>query len=120
MVREPDHRFLRHLCLAFKKLPNDPFFEQMDPFIKLWLYEGWVHEKELELENARAQAILIGSFHNPEAAHKMVKLENPDYSASDEDVEKVMEQIKAEAEKEAQDQQHATKPHRRRKREVLK
>lgn len=117
VVKEPDHRFLRHLCLAYQKLPDDPFFEEMDPFIKLWLYEGWVHEVELGLENARAQAILTGSFSNPEAAHKMIKLENPDFSVSEEDFEKTLEIIKTDAE---QIKEHAKKSHRRKRREVLK
>lgn len=93
MTRDPDHRFLRHLCFQFKKLPDDPFFEEMDTFTKLWFYEGWIHELELEFEKERAHAILIGSFTNPEQARSMIKKDKPDIVSSDEDFEKLSQEI---------------------------
>jgi hypothetical protein len=47
------------------------------------LYKSWEYNQEIELEKLRNQAILIGSFFNPEMAKKMIKNENPDYSSSD-------------------------------------
>lgn len=47
------------------------------------MYKSWEYSQELELEKLRNQAILIGSFFNPEMAKKMIKNENPDYSSSD-------------------------------------
>jgi hypothetical protein len=46
------------------------------------LYKSWEYNQEIELEKLRNQAILIGSFFNPEMAKKMIKNENPDYSSS--------------------------------------
>lgn len=47
------------------------------------MYKSWEYNQEIELEKLRNQAILIGSFFNPEMAKKMIKNENPDYSSSD-------------------------------------
>jgi len=75
-------------------LPDDPLFEEMDPFIKLWLYEGWLNKEKRHHEALRHQAILIGSFTNPEMANKMVKRENPDHYSTDEEFEQSYEYVK--------------------------
>lgn len=78
-------------------------------------------EQENAIDQARSQAILIGSFTNPEAAQKMVKSKTPDFASTEEDVQKsveIMRQINAEV-----DAQAATKAvlsHRRGRRKVLK
>ena len=94
MVKEPDHKFLHYMCETFQKHPDDSFFEDMDPVIKLWWYESWVHRIETEHENAKAQAIFIGSFTNPEAARRMVKQDTPDVESSDDDFEKSMQMVR--------------------------
>ena len=82
----------------FGILPDDPFYERINPYLKVWLYESWLHDRELEIEKLRQQSILIGSFFNPEAANKMVKNENPDFKSTDLDEttkivhEKILEQ----------------------------
>jgi hypothetical protein len=77
----------------FNKLPSDVWFEKLDPVLKLWLYESWCRDLEEQNEFARSYAILQGSFTNPDLAHKMIKSENPDFETSDEDFEKVSQQI---------------------------
>ena len=67
----------------FGILPDDPFYERINPYLKVWLYESWLHEKELEIEKLKQQAILIGSFFNPEAANKMIKNDKPDFKSTD-------------------------------------
>ena len=83
MVRTPEHQFIRYLAHEYKKLPDDPFYETINPYLKVWLYESWLHERELESERLKNQAILIGSFFNPEMAQKMLKSENPDFQSTD-------------------------------------
>jgi len=68
---------------TFGKMPDDPFYEDINPYLKVWLYESWLHEKEQESESLRNQAIFIGSFSNPEMAQKIIKIESPDYKATD-------------------------------------
>jgi hypothetical protein len=67
----------------FGILPDDPFYERINPYLKVWLYESWLHDKELEIEKLKQHAILTGSFFNPEAANKMIQDENPDLSSTD-------------------------------------
>lgn len=83
----------------FGILPDDPFYERINPYLKVWLYESWLHDKELESERLKQQAILIGSFFNPEMAQKMIKDERPDFQSTDLDEtstavrEKILEDI---------------------------
>lgn len=44
-------------------------------------------------EFARSYSILQGSFTNPELAHKMIKSENPDFESSDEDFDKLSNEM---------------------------
>jgi hypothetical protein len=67
----------------FGILPDDPFYERINPYLKVWLYESWLHDKELESERLKQQAILIGSFFNPEMARKMIKDERADFQSTD-------------------------------------
>jgi hypothetical protein len=59
------------------------------------LYEGWVHDQELEAQRLRNQAILIGSFSNLEMAQRMIREDNPSVQATDveETSRKVHEEI---------------------------
>lgn len=102
VVRSPEHQFIRYLTKLFNKPPDDVFYEHINPYLKVWLYESWLHDQELEVDRLRKQAILIGSFFNPEMAQTMLKNENPDFASTDEDLDKankaVREQI-LEAEK---------------------
>lgn len=100
MVRTPEHQFIRYLMKEYHKLPNDPFYENIDAYLKVYLYECWLHDQELEAQKLRNQAILIGSFFNLEMAQKMLSADNPKVKATDLDktTQKVHEQI-LEAEK---------------------
>jgi hypothetical protein len=79
----------------FHKLPDDPFYEDINAYLKIWLYESWLHDQELEAQKLRNQAILIGSFSNLEMAQGMIRQENPNVQATDldETSKKVREQI---------------------------
>lgn len=89
VVRTPDHQFLYFLVKKFGKLPdgsfydNNPFSEDINPYLKIWLYESWLYECEKEAEKLKNQAILTGSFSNPEMAQKMIRDENPDFKSTD-------------------------------------
>ena len=64
------------------KLPDDPVYEHIDPYLKIWLYEGWLHDRELEAEKLRQFGMFVGSFANPEMAQRMMKAENPDHATT--------------------------------------
>lgn len=101
VVRTPEHQFIKYLMREFGILPDDPFYERINPYLKVWLYESWLFEKEEEIEKLRQHAILTGSFFNPEAAQKMIKDEDPDFKSTDLDEtnkmvrDKIIEQERA-------------------------
>jgi hypothetical protein len=80
---------------TFGKPPDDPLYENINAYLKVWLYESWLHDQELEAQKLRNQAILIGSFSNLEMAQGMIRQENPNVQATDldETSKKVREQI---------------------------
>ncbi len=59
----------------------------------VWMYESWCRDLEEKNEFAKSYTILQGSFVNPEMARKMIDRENPDFETSDEDFEKLSQQI---------------------------
>ena len=68
---------------TFHKLPDDVFYEHINPYLKVWLYQSWLYDLELEAQKEKNQAILIGSFSNLEMAQKMIRDENPNIQATD-------------------------------------
>jgi hypothetical protein len=67
----------------FHILPNDQFYENINAYLKVWLYESWLHDQELEAQKLRNQAIFIGSFSNLEMAQKIIQSDNPNATSTD-------------------------------------
>ncbi len=115
-----------HMCKMFNRLPSDSFFEEMDPIEKLWLYESWMHEIELEHELHQRTAILTGSFSNPQAAQDYVKQLNPDFALTDEEFDESLEMVRRAQEKYIQEQaeiaipQTEIKKRRKQKRKLIR
>lgn len=63
------------------------------------MFEHWLRDQEEIQELERMNAILVGSFTNPEAARNMLKADSPDFSSSDEDYAKSIEMIQKDKEK---------------------
>ena len=85
VVQEPDQRFIFHLAEMFQRLPSDPWFDDIDPIEKMYLFYSWQEKERRQMEMMRDQAILIGSFTNLEMAKDMVK--PPDFESSEEEYE---------------------------------
>jgi len=89
--------------------------------MKMWHYESWFHEQELQMEQLKALGILVGSFYNPEAANKMIKQEKPDFESTDEDWDDTSKMIREEALKDLQEGGRRRKRRRnRKKRKVIR
>jgi hypothetical protein len=101
------------MCKYFGKEPDDNWFENLSPVKRLWMYESWCQDLEDKNEFAKSFSIFLGSFSNPEAAQKMLKKDNPDYSSTDDDesIKRVLDDRKKQQEQEA--------PKRRRRRQVV-
>lgn len=74
-------------------MPDDPWFEDMDSAIWLWMYESWIQDQEQAHEFAESYAVLTGSAANQDWARRMMKAKNPDYESSDEDFDRVSNEI---------------------------
>lgn len=75
------------------KLPDDPFYEEMDPVLKRWLFEQWIGDKKDQAELAKNHAYLLASFDHPEAVKQMLGEGNVHIS-SDEDFERSTEMVR--------------------------
>ena len=76
----------------YQKLPNDPFFTEMDPVLKLWMFNQWVGDHKDNAELAKNHAYLIGSFTNPEAVQKLMN--DKTHESSDEDFEESLKMVR--------------------------
>ncbi len=79
--------------------PDSDYYENMDPLMKLWLYESWVQDLEDKHEFAKGYSILQGSFTNPQMARDMVRKQNPEHMSSDKDFEESMRMVLEDREK---------------------
>jgi len=93
VVKDPDHRFIDHLSERFSRLPSDPWFDEIDPVEKMYLFYSWRESERRQVETLRDQAILIGSFTNLEMAKDMSK--EPDFSSSDEEYQDSWDYVQA-------------------------
>jgi hypothetical protein len=78
----------------FHKPLNDPFFASLKPAEWLWMYYQWDKDQEEEQKKMQQWAILIGSFSDPAAAKKMLKIDNPDFESDEELHQKTLEELK--------------------------
>lgn len=99
----------------FGKLPSDPFFEEINIYEKLWLYEGWVNKMDEDAKLKKSMAILTGGFHNPEMARKMLSLETPDHVTTEEEFEQSWQEVEK-----AREQEESKALNKRRRRRKLK
>lgn len=91
-MNEPDLRFTYKLCKIFGKTPDSDFIENMDPVQKLFFYYNWIADQSDDIDLAKNQAYLIGSFWNPEAAKKMASGEGQHVS-NEEEVEESLKMV---------------------------
>lgn len=67
----------------------------MNPFTKLWLFYGWVEKNKNQGDILKDQAILIGSFTNPEAAQKMLGIGVTKIESDDDDFDRSFEYVRS-------------------------
>lgn len=96
----------------YQKLPSDSFITDMDPVLKLWLYEQWVGDQRDDADLAKNHAYLLGSFTNPEAVQQL--LSSNTHESSDEDFEESLKLV-TDFKMELPQQQQKTPGRRRRK-----
>jgi len=67
-----------------KRLPDDPWYEEMDPVLKRWLFENWIGDKKDDAELAKNHAYLLASFDHPDAVKQLVGQGNVHMSSDEE------------------------------------
>ena len=72
-------------------MPEDPFFEDMDDWTWMWLYQSWLQDQEDMHKLYKNYALYIGAFFNWDMANRASKQDNPDHEVSDEEFEKAYE-----------------------------
>lgn len=104
------------MCKIYKKLPDDPFFEEIDPVLKAWMYNSWVQDIQEKMERSKELGLLIGSFTNYDAVRKIIKSENPDHIMTDEEFDELSEKILTAPQTQINSEQVEQNPKQRRRR----
>lgn len=66
----------------------------MDPVLKIWMYNNWVQDQQDSVDLAKDHAYLLGSFSNPEAVRKLLN-DTKVVKSSDDDFDKATEKLLA-------------------------
>jgi hypothetical protein len=74
-------------------LPGGSFYENINPWLYIWLYNAFLQEEEDKQSFARSLAIFQGSFSNYEMARSIMKADTPTAEMDDEQFEAVSEFI---------------------------
>jgi hypothetical protein len=74
-------------------LPDDPNIENLDPFMRAWMFNHWVEDYNDNWKLLENVALLIGSFENPEAVRKILGKDSETFRSSDKDFEDTTRQI---------------------------
>lgn len=77
----------------FGRLPDDPWFEEIDPIIESWMYNSYVEDIREKMEYAREHGLLIGSFIDYDAVKKIIAVDNPDHMMTDEEFEQTTTEL---------------------------
>lgn len=95
----------------FRKLPDDPFFEEMNPLTKMWMFYNWAEDYHEKHESYKHLGYLIGSFIDPAAVKRL--LETNKFVSSDKDFDESTRMILEE--KKQAELEKASKKNKRRK-----
>ncbi len=83
-----------YLCNKYHRLPDDPFISEMDPVLKIWMYQNWSSDQIDQAELAKNHAYLLASFWNPEAVKQLTKQGNT-HESNEEELKESMKMVKS-------------------------
>ena len=81
------------MCKLYRRTPDDPWFENMSPLTKLWLYESWCEDLAEKNEFAKSYGTFIGAFSNLEMARAISGDNVTTIESSDEDMDGSMDMV---------------------------
>jgi hypothetical protein len=86
----------------------------------LWMYMNWVEDINEKHRFAKDYSIFLGSFHNSEAAHQMLKAETPDFETTDEEFDEATMKMMQQSEQIDKMKETESKSlHRRKRKKVI-
>lgn len=77
----------------YRVLPDDPIIVNMDPVLKIWMFQNWLADQNDKGELAKNHAYLLGSFWNPEAVKQLMKEGNV-HESTDEEFDETSKWVK--------------------------
>jgi len=78
----------------FKKFPDDPELETMDPIMRAWMFHNWIEDFYDDHKLLENQGYLIGSFTNPEAVRKALGHDTETHVSDDKEYETLLKNIR--------------------------
>ena len=76
------------------KYPNDPEFEEMDPFLKMFMYAQWIQDQNDKVEILKNHGYLIASFIDPQSVKKILGQDGTQYATTDEEFDESLRMVK--------------------------
>lgn len=96
-------------------MPDDPKIQDLDPVIRLWMFNNWIEDQNDDVELVKNHAYLLGSFWNPEAVKKLTGEGADQYTSTDEEFEASTQLVVQDAIKAVTQPQEQGKKKRKRK-----
>lgn len=81
------------MCKTFKKFPDDPEIENINPIMRAWMFHSWLEDFTDEQKMLENQGYLIGSFINPELVKKLLGSDSETFASSDKEFEELSKRI---------------------------
>lgn len=81
------------MCKTFKKFPDDPDIENLDPIMYAWMFHNWVEDFNDERQTLDNQGYLIGSFINPEQVRRILGADSETFTADDKEFDELSNRI---------------------------
>jgi hypothetical protein len=72
---------------------DDPRITDMDPVLKVWMFNNWIADQNDKAELAKNHAYLLASFSHPEAVKEIMGAGNV-HESSDEEYEESLRMVK--------------------------
>lgn len=94
-------------------MPDDPELENMNPILKVWMYENWLEDQNDDIELVKNHAYLVGSFINPEAVKQITGEGMTKHISSEDEYNASIRMVEEDREREKKEQ-----PTKRRRRKL--
>lgn len=78
----------------FRKFPDDPEIENMNPVMRAWMFHNWIEDFHDEYKVLENQSYLIGSFINPELVKRILGKDGREFESDDTAYEDLLKQIR--------------------------